>query len=80
MGTVCDVIMKTVKELDFVIFVIHALAEAWQRPPSDVYARLVSSGVLTRYIIPCYDVLHTLGRQYLVEDITACVREWEGVA
>lgn len=72
--------MKTDKELEFVIFVIHALAEAWQRSPAEVYARLSSSGVLAGYVIPCYDVLHTLGKQYLVEDITECVREWEGAA
>ena len=30
---------------------------------------------LDDYIIKCYDVLHTLGKEYLVEDITEFVRE-----
>ena len=33
------------------------------------------SGILDGYILPCYDVLHTQGRQYLVEDITEFVKE-----
>ena len=28
-----------------------------------------------QYIIKCYDVLHTQGKEYLVEDITDYVRE-----
>ena len=36
---------------------------------------LNSTGILDDYIIKCYDVLHTLGKEYLVEDITEFVRE-----
>ena len=35
----------------------------------------ILSGILDNYIIPGYDVLHTLGKEYLVEDITEFVRE-----
>lgn len=31
--------------------------------------------ILDNYIIRCYDVLHTQGKEYLVEDITEFVRE-----
>ena len=34
---------------------------------------LNSSGILDGYIIGAYDVLHTLGKEYLVEDITELV-------
>ena len=34
-------------------------------------------GILDDYIIRCYDVLHTQGKEYLVEDITEFVREKE---
>ena len=44
-------------------------------PCNEVYKILNSTGILDHYIIPYYDVLHTLGKEYLVEDITDFVRE-----
>ncbi len=41
----------------------------------EVYEILNTTGILDNYIIKCYDVLHTLGKEYLVEDITEFVRE-----
>ena len=35
--------------------------------------------ILDDYIFVCYDTLHTLGTEYLVEDITEYARE-KGVA
>ena len=63
------------KELDFAVYLIHCLAEAWGKLPAEVYKILNSSGILDHYIFPCYNTLHTLGREYLVEDITEFVRE-----
>ncbi len=40
-----------------------------------VYQILNTTGILDNYIIKCYDVLHTQGKEYLVEDITDFVRE-----
>lgn len=65
--------------LVFVVFMIHALAEAWHMSPQKVYSILKETKALDEYIVPFYDVLHTLGSEYLVEDITECVRE-RGVA
>ncbi len=62
--------------LTFVVFVIHALAEAWKVAPQKAYAILSKSRVLDDYVISHYDVLHTLGKSYLVEDITGCVKDW----
>ena len=45
--------------------------------PAKVYKILNSTGILDNYIIKCYDVLHTQGKEYLVEDITDFVREKE---
>ena len=58
------------------MFLIHALAAAWKKLPSEVYSILSKSGVLNKYIIPSYDVLHTQGKEYLVDDVTECVQEW----
>ena len=63
------------KELTFVVFVLHALGQHWNMTTPEVYEILDSTGILDDYIIKCYDVLHTLGKEYLVEDITDFVRE-----
>ena len=41
----------------------------------EVYHRLKQSGILHGYIIPSYDVLHTFGKEYLMEDLTEYMRE-----
>ena len=46
--------------------------------PAEVYKILNSTGILDNYIIGCYDVLHTQGKEYLIEDITEFVREKGG--
>ena len=51
------------KSLEFAVFLIHALADAWKQPCRNVYRVLNESGALDDYIIPYYDVLHTQGKQ-----------------
>ncbi len=63
------------KELIFVVFILYALGEHWKMTTPEVYEILNTTGILDDYIIKCYDVLHTLGKEYLVEDITEFVRE-----
>ncbi|MDD3585726.1 MAG: DUF3791 domain-containing protein [Thermoguttaceae bacterium] len=63
------------KELTFVVFLLHALSEEWKMLPKDVYGILKKTDILDQYVIRCYDTLHTLGKEYLVEDITTFVRE-----
>ena len=46
-------------------------------PVPQVYSRLKKAGVLDDYIISFYDVLHTLGQEYLVNDITEAVQKRE---
>ena len=62
-------------ELSFSIFILYSLADKWKKTPASVYHILNSTGILDNYIIDGYDVLHTLGKEYLVEDITEYVRE-----
>lgn len=71
--------MSDINKLDFSIFLIHILAEKWNVLPADVYAILNKSQVLDNYIFPCYDTLHTQGKNALVEDITNYVHE-KGIA
>ena len=62
-------------ELTFVIFLLYQIAEELKKTPSDVYKALSDARVISEYIVPCYDTLHTLGSKYLVDDITEMVRE-----
>lgn len=64
--------------LRFVTFCIRKLADVLNLPLVDVYQRLDKSGILYGYIVPSYDVLHTFGTQYLMDDLTEYMRE-EGV-
>lgn len=61
--------------LAFAVFVLHILAAAWDKLPSEVYAICMKTGAMNQYIIPCYDVLHTLGANAIIDDLTGYVRE-----
>lgn len=63
------------KELTFVVFILYVLGQHWNMTTLEVYEILDSTGILDDYIIKCYDVMHTLGKEYLVEDISEFVRE-----
>lgn len=66
------------KTLKFVTWLISKLSEALKLSQSEVFNRLYKSGILYGYIVPSYDVLHTFGSHYLIDDITDFMRE-EGV-
>lgn len=63
------------EHLDFVTFCVGSLADALHKSASQVYAALRMSGVLNDYIVPCYDVLHTFSKDYLVEELTEVLNE-----
>lgn len=62
-------------QVEFSTYCIDILSEALKMNPTTIYRNLRSSGILSNYIVKCYDVLHTFGRLYLVEDITALMRK-----
>ena len=57
------------KELEFTVFIINKLSDYLKKPVNEVYKILKDTEILDNYIIECYDVLHTLGSEYLMEDI-----------
>ncbi len=63
------------EHLDFITFCVGNLADALHKSASEVYHALRSTGVLSDYIIPCYDVLHTFSKEYIVEDLTEALKE-----
>ena len=67
--------MSEGRELTFVVFMMHILAAAWSMSPPEAYALCKRSGALDKYIVPHYDVLHSMGANALIEDITDYLRE-----
>ena len=63
------------EHLSFIIFLIYSLAEDWNKSPAQVYQVLSTTGILDEYIIPCYDVLHTFPKDYIVEDLVGFMQK-----
>ena len=59
----------TFDQLDFATFCIGSVADRLNMDQVEVYDKLNDSGILTGYIIPAYDVLHTFSSQYITDDI-----------
>lgn len=57
------------KILNFVIFCVGSVAEYLKMSAKDIYHRMSQGGIISGYIVPCYDVLHTFSREYIVEDL-----------
>lgn len=66
--------------LEFVTFCVGNLADALNKSAHQVYEMLRSTGILAEYIIPCYDVLHTFSRQYIVEDLIEQLKKKGAIA
>ena len=63
------------EQLKFTVFIINQISQAVKKPNTVIYNSLAESGVLDEYIIGCYDSLHTLGIEYLVDDITGLLHD-----
>lgn len=61
--------------MTFVTFCIGNLSRRLAISQQEVYLRLKKSGILTEYLIPSYDVMHTFGKEYLMEDLTSFMKE-----
>lgn len=66
------------KQIVFAVWIIHSLAVHWHVTPSKIYHILNDTEILDDYVIGCYDTLHTLGKEYLIEDISEFVAERSG--
>ncbi len=60
----------TARELEFAVFCIENTASSLNKGGEEIYDRFISGGdLLHNYIIPCYDSLHTQGKDYIVNDL-----------
>lgn len=63
-------------ELEFVIFCIENVALRLGISAEKVYRMLAEdTDILNGYIIPCYDVLHSQSKEYIVDDIISYMKE-----
>ena len=66
----------SVDQLDFVTFCIGNLSIRLNLPQKVVYMKPKESGILDDYIIvKGYDVLHTFGKEYLMNDLIDYMQE-----
>ncbi len=63
------------KELEFILFYVEFVVKSLNQEPDMIYQKLKESGLLQNYIIDNFDVLHTLGKDYLVDDIIQIMKE-----
>lgn len=63
------------KVLEFVTYCISSLSLHLNLTQKDIYRKLKDSGILYGYIVPSYDVLHTFGSRYLIEDLTEYMKK-----
>lgn len=63
-------------ELEFAVFCIENIASRLERNAEEIYKMLTEeSNILSDYIIPEYEILHTQSKDYIVDDIISLMQE-----
>lgn len=64
------------RELEFAIFCVENVAIHLGVSAEKVYHALAEeSDIMNGYIIPCYEILHSQSKEYIVEDIIALMQK-----
>lgn len=64
-------------EIEFAIFCIENIATYINKDAVETYDILKNSGILDEYILPYYNVLHTQGKDYIINDIIELMKRKE---
>ena len=68
--------IKNINELEFAVFCIENVAIKLGISAEKVYDLLTKkSDILNGYIVKDYDVLHTQGKEYIVDDIIELMKD-----
>ena len=68
--------ISNAKELEFCVFCIENIATILGINPKEVYTMIAEqSDILNDYIVPEYEMLHTQGKDYIVDDIIEVMKE-----
>lgn len=62
-------------DLNFTIYCVGIVAESLGRDERDVYRLMLEGNIIMGYIVPCFDVLHSFSREYIIEDLTQLMRK-----
>lgn len=66
--------IKNINELEFIIFCIENVALQLKMNTSNVYAIFIEKNIIS-YLIENFDVLHTLSKEYIVDDIMTLMKD-----
>lgn len=67
-------VFMTKESAEFVIYIINFLAHSLKKYPSEIYKVLESTNCINEYLVPFYDVLHTMGTEMIAEDVKKFVK------
>ncbi len=59
------------KILTFTIFCINNVADYLGKNAKEIYHRMQDADIIDGYIVPCFDILHTFSKEYIVEDLVS---------
>ncbi|MCL2804818.1 MAG: DUF3791 domain-containing protein [Treponema sp.] len=66
----------TPEQSHFAVFCIEALADEMGTTGDKIYKILTENcDILDNYIIPCYDALHTQGKDYIVRELKELMKK-----
>ncbi|MBR4156376.1 MAG: DUF3791 domain-containing protein [Bacteroidales bacterium] len=63
------------KSLKFTIFCVNNVAAYLNKNAKEVYHLMQDADIINGYIVPCYEVLHTFSKEYIVEDLVSFMRK-----
>ena len=63
------------KILNFTIFCVNNVASFLNKSAKDVYHAMQNAGMIDGYIVPCYDVLHSFSKEYIVDDLVSLMQQ-----
>lgn len=68
--------IKDMQELEFAIFCIENIADKLKKTADQIYVMLAEkSNILHNYIVPEYEILHTQGKEYIINDIIEVMKK-----
>ena len=71
-----EVKITNTNQLEFAVFCIENIAIRLEKNAEEIYKMLTEeSNILSGYIIPEYEILHTQSKDYIVDNIISLMRE-----
>ena len=71
-----DAKIENTNQLEFAVFCIENIAIRLEKNAEEIYKMLTEeSNILSGYIIPEYEMLHSQCKDYIIDDIISLMRE-----